>query len=99
MSRMIDEALETLRDLHEIGVVDKQTLRDFEAQALPPPSYTADTIRSLRERLHISQGVFAAYLNASVSTVQKWENGEKKPSGAALRLLSVIDRKGLEVLA
>lgn len=98
MSRMIKEALETMRDLHEIGVVDKQTLRDFEAQALPPPSYTAETIRSLRERLHISQGVFAAYLNASVSTVQKWENGEKKPSGAALRLLSVIDRKGLEVL-
>ena len=98
MSRMIKEALETMRDLHEIGVVDKQTLRDFEAQALPPPSYTADTIRNLRKRLHVSQGVFAAYLNASVSTVQKWENGEKKPSGAALRLLSVIDRKGLEVL-
>lgn len=97
--RMIDEARETMRGLHDAGVIDKQTLRDFEAQALPPPSYTADTIRSLRERLHISQGVFAAYLNASVSTVQKWENGEKKPSGAALRLLSVIDRKGLDVLA
>lgn len=97
--RMIDEARKTMRGLHDAGAIDKQTLRDFEAQALPPPSYTADAIRNLRERLHISQGVFAAYLNASVSTVQKWENGEKKPSGAALRLLSVIDRKGLEVLA
>ena len=48
--------------------------------------------------LHVSQSVFAASLNASVSTVQKWENGEKKPSGAALRLLSVIERRGLEVL-
>jgi putative transcriptional regulator len=48
--------------------------------------------------LHISQAVFAAYLNASISTVQKWENGDKKPSGAAARLLSVIERKGLEVL-
>jgi putative transcriptional regulator len=46
----------------------------------------------------ISQAVFAAYLNASISTVQKWENGDKKPSGAAARLLSVIERKGLEVL-
>jgi DNA-binding transcriptional regulator YiaG len=45
-----------------------------------------------------SQAVFAAYLNASISTVQKWEIGEKKPSGAAARLLSVIERKGLEVL-
>lgn len=96
--RMIDEMRETMRGLHDAGAINKQTLRDFEAQALPPP-YTADTIRNLRERLHVSQGVFAAYLNASVSTVQKWENGEKKPSGVALRLLSVIDRKGLEVLA
>lgn len=97
--RMIDEARETMRGLHDAGAIDKQTLRDFEARTLPLPSYTADAIRGLRERLHVSQGVFAAYLNASVSTVQKWENGEKKPSGAALRLLSVIDRKGLEVLA
>lgn len=98
MSRMIKEAVETMRDLEEVGMVSKQTLRDFEAQAVPPPTYTADAIRHLREQLHISQAVFAAYLNASVSTVQKWENGEKKPSGAALRLLSVIERKGLEVL-
>ena len=88
MSRMIKEALETMRELEQVGVVSKQTLRDFEAQAVPPPAYTAEAIRRLREHLHVSQAVFAAYLNASVSTVQKWENGEKKPSGAALRLLS-----------
>lgn len=98
MSRMINEALETMRDLEQIGVVSKQTLRNFETQAIPPPTYTAESIRRLREHLHVSQAVFAAYLNASVSTVQKWENGEKKPSGAALRLLSVIERRGLEVL-
>ena len=98
MSRMINEALETMRGLHDSGAVNKQTLRDFEMQCLPPPAYTAEMIRRLRENLHISQAVFAAYLNASISTVQKWENGEKKPSGAAARLLSVIDRKGLEVL-
>lgn len=55
-------------------------------------------IRRLRENLHVSQAVFAAYLNASASTVQKWENGDKEPSGAAARLLSVVERKGLEVL-
>lgn len=99
MSRMIDEALETMRGLHGAGAADKQTLRDFETQCLPPPAYTAEMIRHLRESLHISQAVFAAYLNASTSTVQKWESGDKKPSGAAARLLSVIERKGLEVLA
>ena len=98
MSRMIDEALETMRDLETVGAVSKRTLRDFEALAVPPPDYNAEAIRLLRERLRVSQAVFAAYLNASLSTVQKWENGEKRPSGAALRLLSVIDRRGLEVL-
>lgn len=98
MSRMIDEALETMRGLHESGAVNKQTLRHFETQCLPPPAYTAEMIRRLRENLHVSQAVFAAYLNASTSTVQKWENGDKKPSGAAARLLSVVERKGLEVL-
>ena len=57
-----------------------------------------EMIRRIRENLHLSQAVFAAYLNASISTVQKWESGDKKPSGAAARLLSVIERKGLEVL-
>ena len=98
MTRLISEGVETMRDLQQCGVVSKQTLRDFEAQAVPPPTYTAQTIRRLREQLHLSQAVFAAYLNASLSTIQKWENGEKKPSGAALRLLSVIERRGLDVL-
>jgi len=97
-SRIIDEMHETLQGLHAAGVIGKQTLRDFEAQAVPPPTFTAEAIRRLREHLHVSQAVFAAYLNASVSTVQKWENGDKKPSGAALRLLSVIERRGLEIL-
>ena len=65
MSRMINEALETMRGLHDSGAVNKQTLRDFETQCLPPPAYTAEMIRRLRENLHISQAVFAAYLNAS----------------------------------
>ncbi len=43
-----------------------------------------------------SQAVFAAYLNTSVSTVQKWEIGEKSPSGPALKLLNIVERKGLK---
>ena len=82
-----------MRALQSIDAVDKQTLRNFETQCLH-----AEMIRRIRENLHLSQAVFAAYLNASISTVQKWENGDKKPSGAAARLLSVIERKGLEVL-
>jgi len=98
-SRIIDEMHETMRDLHAVSAVDKQTLRDFELRFLPPANYSPEDIKNLRERLHVSQSVFAVYLNASLSTVQKWENGEKRPSGAALRLLSIFERKGLEVLA
>ena len=98
MSRMIQEAVETMRDLHNAGVVDKQTLRNFETQVAPAPAYSAQDIRRIREKFRVSQAIFAAYLNASLSTVQKWESGEKKPSGSALRLLFVVEHQGLEVL-
>lgn len=64
---MIDEACVTMGSPHNTGAIGKQTLRDFESQTLPPPSYTADNIRSLCERLHVIQVIFAAYLNASLS--------------------------------
>ncbi|MGY2485253.1 helix-turn-helix domain-containing protein [Cupriavidus sp. CP313] len=43
--------------------------------------------------------MFAAYLNTSATTVQKWEQGQKHPSGPSLKLLDLVERKGLEVLA
>jgi putative transcriptional regulator len=52
----------------------------------------------IRKQANVSQAVFAAVLNTSVSTVQKWEIGEKMPSGPSLKLLSLIKRKGLEVV-
>lgn len=55
-------------------------------------------IKSLREQARLSQAVFAAVLNTSVSTVQKWEAGDKKPSGPSRKLLNLIERKGLEAL-
>lgn len=51
-----------------------------------------------REKSHLSEPVFARYLNTSESTVQKWETGAKRPSGMALKLLSVVQKHGLEVL-
>ncbi len=68
-------------------------LRSLGVDEMPPGK-----IRSLREKAHVSQAVFAAVLNTSVSTVQKWEIGDKKPSGPSLKLLSLIERKGLEAV-
>jgi putative transcriptional regulator len=46
-----------------------------------------------------SQAVFALYLNTSPSTVQKWEQGKKKPNGPSMKLLNLVERRGLDVLA
>ena len=56
-------------------------------------------IKRIRTRNKASQGVFAVYLNTSKSTVQKWEQGQKKPNGPSLKLLNLVAEKGLEVLA
>ena len=98
-SRILDSVHETARDLQSLGFIDKRTMRRYDALCLDPISiYTAEQIRELRERTQVSQAVLAAVLNVSVSTVQKWEINEKHPSGASLKLLNLLDRKGLEVL-
>jgi putative transcriptional regulator len=55
-------------------------------------------IKQIREANNVSQPVFARYLNTSESTVEKWETGAKRPSGMALKLLTIIQKHGLQVL-
>ncbi|GGY28750.1 helix-turn-helix domain-containing protein [Paludibacterium paludis] len=99
-SRLLETLHETAREFAEIGLVDAQTMREFDAACLPPvKNFTADEIKNLRLRCRASQAVFAAYLNTSPSTVQKWERGDKHPNGPSLKLLNLVERKGLEVLA
>jgi putative transcriptional regulator len=100
----ISEALasihETIEALHEIGAVDKQTMREFNDACLSPIVVLApDEIKAIRVKEHISQPVFARYLNVSKNLVSDWERGIKKPGGPALRLLTVIQKKGLESIA
>ena len=85
--------------LHRVGVISKTTMREYDALCLDSiPEFNANDIKRIREHAHVSQPVFARYLNTSESTVQKWETGQKRPSGMALRLLNVIKKHGLEVL-
>jgi putative transcriptional regulator len=86
--------------LHKVGGLDKATMRDFDARHLAVPSAIAPAqIKQLREANNVSQPVFARYLNTSESTVEKWETGAKRPSGMALKLLMVVQKHGLQVLA
>lgn len=91
---------ETATDLHRAGGMDKKTMRKFDALCLTPiQKMTPKKIRALRDREGASQTVFAAYLNVTPSLVSKWERGEKHPQGASLKLLSLVEKKGLEVVA
>lgn len=101
MNKSILETVhETAQDLHNAGVMKETTLREFDALCLPlVQQFTATQIKLIRTRNKASQGVFAAYLNTSVSTVQKWEQGVKKPNGPSLKLLNLVATKGLQVLA
>ncbi len=91
---------ETMEALHDIGVVDKQTMREFDDACLTPVEVlSGEQILLLRQREHISQPVFARYLNVSRNLVSDWERGVKKPGGPALRLLTVIQKKGLAAIA
>lgn len=86
--------------LHKVGAMDKATMRDFDARHLiVPPGIEPAQIKQLREANNVSQPVFARYLNTSESTVEKWETGAKRPSGMALKLLTVVQKHGLQVLA
>jgi putative transcriptional regulator len=90
---------ETARDLHKLGFIDKRTMREYDFLCIEPVSpYSAEQIRSLRKRYRLSQAVMAAVLNTSLSTIQKWEVGDKHPAGPSLKLLNILDRKGLETL-
>ena len=91
---------ETMEGLHDVGAIDKQTMRQFDHTCLTPVEpMKPEQIKALRERECVSQAVFANYLNVTASLVSKWERGEKRPSGAALKLLSLVERDGIAAVA
>lgn len=91
---------EMMAGAQEAGVVSRATLRQFDTACLAPVAdLAAEDIKALRERERVSQPVFAAYLNVSRNLVSDWERGVKRPGGPALRLLSIIQRKGLAAVA
>lgn len=98
-SRLLEAVHDTARDLNELGFIDKRALNRYDALCIEPvPTYSPEQIRTLRDRYRISQAVLASILNTSLSTIQKWEIGEKHPGGPSLKLLNILDRKGLDAL-
>ena len=103
-SRMRREIVEAMRGLQKVGAVsaadlEKTTIRMLGKDALPSvqPLSPAE-IAALRERAGVSQAVLAAYMNVADNTVSQWERGQRQPTGAALKLLNVVRRSGLDAL-
>ena len=91
---------EMMSDAHGVGIASRKTLRNFdEACLVPSPRLAGEETKALRERERVSQPVFAAYLNVSCNLLSDWERGVKRPDGPAARLLSIIQRKGLQAIA
>ena len=99
-SAILEAVHETAQGLHQAGVMDQITLREFDRLCVPPiTTFDPKTIKQIREQSHVSQAVFAHLLNTSLSTVQKWEIGQKKPTGTALKLLHLVKDRGLQAIA
>lgn len=91
---------EGMTSLYEVGAVDKKTMREFDEACLTSVyPLTPEEIRAIREKEHVSQSVFSHYLNVTTGVISQWERGEKKPSGASLKLLLIVAKKGLSAIA
>jgi putative transcriptional regulator len=99
-SRLSAAIHETAAGLHRIGLMDKETMREFDASCLTAiEPLSAKDIVAIRKGAGVSQGVFAHYLNVKPKLVSEWERGEKRPSGPSLKLLSIVKTKGLDAIA
>jgi len=103
-ARLRAEIVEGARALHRLGVysaddVEKTTIRMLGRDALPKVApLSPKEIVTLRERTGVSQAVMAGFLNVATKTLGQWERGERRPTGAALKLLHVVKEKGLEAV-
>ncbi len=98
-SPILEAVHDTAKGLHKAGVMNQVTLREFDRLCLPPVEpLEPEQIKHIRDTSHVSQAVFARLLNTNLSTVQKWEIGQKKPTGTALKLLHLVHSRGLDAV-
>jgi DNA-binding transcriptional regulator YiaG len=80
-----------LTSFHDDGLQAPSPLTARTAIVEEPPEYDAERIRRVRQRLNVSQQVFADLLNVSRATARSWEQGTRIPDGATRRLLAIAE--------
>ena len=99
-SKRLGVAHRLAQDLTSVGMLDKKTMRDLDTLCLTPVKpLTPKQIARIREKENVSQAVFARHLGLSVTIISQWERGEKKPQGASLKLLTLVEKNGLDWVA
>jgi putative transcriptional regulator len=99
-SPIFEAVHEMMSDAYEVGVVDKTTMREFDAMCLTKvEALSPKDIQGIRRREGVSQAVFAHFLNVTPNLVSQWERGDKRPSGTSLKLLALVKARGLEAIA
>ena len=96
-SEIAEAVHETARGLYRVGLIDRVTMREYDSLCLQPiEPLEPESIKKIREDANVSQAVFASILNTSTSTIQKWESGNKRPTGTALKLLHLVRDRGID---
>ena len=89
-----------MKDMRDIGAVDPATMREFDRMCLTPAQDLKPAqIRAIRVKSGVSQAVFAEHIGVTKGLISKWECGEKHPSRMALKMLALVEKKGLDVIA
>jgi putative transcriptional regulator len=100
MSDILKSMHKTAQGLKRAGAIDKTTMRKFDVLCLTTVhEFSPAQVRDLRLKYNISQPVFARYFNVSDKLVKKWEQGESVPKGAALKMLTLAEKNGLDAIA
>lgn len=100
-ARVMADLLETAADLSAYGLISKPDMARLNLLCQESPVFTPAQVVNIRTNIaRTSQSVFASALNVRVSTVQKWESpkADKRPSGAAAKLLQLVEKKGLQAI-
>lgn len=96
MTKIQDTINDIAYGLHQADIIDKKTLRELTEEELPVlHEYTGEEIRELRSHQHLSQAVFAKYLNVSPAMIRSLEQGKRHAHGAILKLLNIVEKHGL----
>lgn len=80
--------MQELKDHHE----GKITLKRHKVTKRAPVTIAPQELRDVREKLNLSQAVFAHYLHTGETTRQNWEQGRARPNAQAVLLIRMVQQ-------